>query len=72
MHLFISIVAAGITLYLLRNWWERFQVRRAERQLERALNPPRRSRFGRWCDKLDNDYRELELERRSAKAGSAG
>lgn len=40
MHLFVSIVAAGITLYLLRNWWERLQVRREAKQWQRKLYPP--------------------------------
>jgi hypothetical protein len=40
MHIFLAIVAAGVTLYLLRNWWERLQYRREIRHVERALNPP--------------------------------
>lgn len=39
MHLFIPIVAAGITLYLLRNWWERLQYRREGLRIQRMLYP---------------------------------
>jgi hypothetical protein len=70
MHIFLAIIAAGVTLYLLRNWWERLQ----ERRVARRLNPSPRSRFGQWCDKLDRDHAKLELEwkARAARAGRSG
>lgn len=44
MHLFASIVAAGITLYALHGFWQRVQMRR----IERWLNPPPPSRSAPW------------------------
>ena len=39
MHIYISIVAAGITLWLLHGLAIRWQIWRAERRIERELHP---------------------------------